>query len=127
MVSNPVPIAQNPSLTLLAGSLPAGTYFAQTSWLNANSEEGMPSGVASVAAPDQNGLQITALSPPPNATGWNVYAGTSINSITKQNPAPLDPAQSWTIPTSGWSTGASPGTGQQPNFLRPMPRFLQRG
>jgi hypothetical protein len=127
VVSSPVSAAQGPNINVLSGNQPAATYFAQVTWLNATSEEGAPSAIVPVAAPDQNAIQVMPKSPPVNATSWNVYVGTSIDSITLQNANPIDLAGSWIMPSTGLVTGAAPGTGQEPNYYYELPRYLQRG
>jgi hypothetical protein len=127
VVSNPLPAAQSPDILVLSGNQPAATYFVQVTWLNAMSEEGMPSAIVSVTAPDQNAIQATPKSPPVNATNWNVYAGTSIDSITMQNANPIDLGGAWITPSTGLVSGAAPGTGQEANYYYELPRYLQRG
>jgi hypothetical protein len=127
VVSDPVTIAQSPQLDVISGVFQATTYFVQTAWLNARGEEGMASAVASAAALDQNSVQVTANNPPANAVAWNAYAGTSIDSITLQNPVPITVGQPWFLPASGLVSGKSSGTGQAPNYYRVLPRYLQRG
>jgi hypothetical protein len=127
LVSVPVPMAQTPALAILSGPFPATTYFVQIAWLNSRGEEGLASQVASASGPDQNTVQVMASPPPVGAALWNVYVGSSIDGITRQNNAPLDPSQAWIQTSSGLSPGKAPGTGQDPNFLRQIPRFLQRG
>lgn len=127
IVSNPLAAAQSPEIDVLIGGLPAATYFAQVSWLNATSEEGMPSPIVSATAPNQNAIQVKSNSPPVNATNWNVYAGTSIDSITLQNANPIALGESWIMPATGLISGPAPGTGQQPNYFYELPRYLQRG
>lgn len=127
VVSDPVAIAQSPEVDVVSGIFQATTYFVQTAWLNATGEEGMASAVTSAAALDQNSFQVTANSPPANATAWNIYAGTSIDSITLQNPVPVAVGQPWLLPDSGLVSGRGPGAGQAPNYYRTLPRFLQRG
>ena len=128
IVADPIPIAQGLSeVNIVAGPLSATTYFLQTSWLNSRSEEGLPGPVTSVAMPDNSSIQVTPSSPPTNATGWNVYVGNSIDSITLQNLAPIVIGQAWLVPAGGLVLGRGPGTGQVPNYFRQLPRYLQRG
>ncbi|HYM06112.1 MAG TPA: hypothetical protein VEU11_06090 [Terriglobales bacterium] len=127
VVSDPVVIAEIPKVGVLNGTLSAATYFIQMAWLNARGEEGMASAVTSVSAPDQNSVQVQANSPPKNAAAWNIYAGTSIDSIMLQNPFPIDPGQTWALSAAGLTAGRSAGTGQAPNYFRQLPRYLQRG
>jgi hypothetical protein len=127
IVSNPLAAAQNPEIDVLSGGLPAATYFVQVTWLNATSEEGMPSPIVSATAPNQNAIQVKSNNAPVNATNWNVYAGTSIDSITRQNANPIALGESWIMPATGLISGMAPGTGQQPNYFYELPRYLQRG
>jgi hypothetical protein len=127
IVSDPVAVAQSPQVDVIDGILQASSYFVQTAWLNARGEEGMASAVVSAAASDQHSIQVTAQSPPANATVWNIYAGLSIDALTLQNPAPITVGQVWLLPTSGLVFGRGPGIGQAPNYYRLLPRYLQRG
>jgi hypothetical protein len=72
-------------------------------------------------------IQVTPQNIPANATTWNVYAGLGTESLTLQNAMPLDPPQVWVEPNTGLVTGRSPGSGQDPNSYRILPRTLQRG
>lgn len=87
----------------------------------------MASAVASAAALDQSAIQVTANNSPPNATAWNVYAGTSIDAVTLQTPTPIAVGQAWVLPASGLVFGRGPGTGQAPSYFRVLSRYLQRG
>lgn len=127
MVADPIPIAQSPQLEAVAGTLAAATYFVQVSWLNSRSEEGLASPVASVTTSANSSMQVTPSNPPANVTGWNIYVGSSIDSITLQNTAPIAPDQTWVLPSSGLIAGTPPCLGQAPNYFRPVPRYLQRG
>src|SRR5690349_14142771 len=105
VVSDPMAVAQSPQVAVISGIFQAATYFAQAAWLNSRGEEGMASAVASASALDQNSIQVSANNPPANATAWNIYAGTSIDSITLQNPAPIDAGQPWLLPVAGLVSG----------------------
>ena len=127
MVANPVPIAANPQVSVVDGPFSAATYFAQVTWLNSSGQEGMASGVTSLNAPDQSSIQVTAINPPASAIAWNIYVGTSIDSVTLQNSAPIQVGETWILPPSGLISGSAVGTGQSPDSFRPAPRYLQRG
>lgn len=127
MVADPVPIAGVPQITTLSGPFPPAVYFAQVTWLNAGGEEGAPSAITSASAPNDSVIEIHPASPPPNAAGWNVYVGSTVNTVTLQNAAMLNLDQPWDLPTSGLVFGRSSGTGQAPNYFRQIPRYLQRG
>jgi hypothetical protein len=127
IVADPVPIALPPQLSVVVGALIASTYFVQVSWLNSRAEEGLVSNVASVAISDGSSVQVTPSNPAVNVTGWNVYVGGSIDSITLQNAAPMITMQPWTLPAGELVAGRPPGTGQAPNYFRQLPQYLQRG
>jgi len=127
MVADTLPISQTPEVDVVSGTLPAGEYFVQVTWLNSSSGEGMPSPVSSASATAQHSVQVTANNPPSNAVGWNVYAGTSVNSITLQDAVPINVGQVWVLPPTGLVSGVGPGTGQAPDYFCPLPRYLQRG
>jgi len=127
IVSDPVPIAESPQVDVLTGTLPAATYFVQVSWANARGEEGMASTVVSVSTQDQHFFLVSAKDPPTNAVVWNVYAGTSVDAIMLQNAVPIALGQAWLIAPTGLVSGRGPGNGQEPNYFRQLPRYLQRG
>lgn len=127
LVWDPVPQAAAPVLSHAPGPAAAATYFVQVSWLNAEGQEGSPSTVVSIGVPDQNVLQVTPPGAPSNATGWNLHAGTYMDSVTLQNDSPLDPGAAWIMPATGLVAGSAPGSGQQADFVRAVPRILQRG
>ena len=127
IAADPVAIAQTPQVHITSGISPAALYFVQVAWLNSRSEEGVPSAVTSASVPSQSSLEVIAINAPPNAIGWNVYAGPTVDNVTLQNTVTLDPAQPWTLPGTGLVTGRPPGNGQPPSYFRPLPRYLQRG
>jgi len=127
-VVHPIPQALPPQLSLAAGTLATAKYFVQIGWINANGEEGRPSEMRALEVSSGNTLQATAVNPPPNAISWNVYAGVTPDALFLQNPAPLDPTESWTASDFDFQTsGPQPGSGQPPTFLSPGPRILLRG
>ena len=127
VVADPIPIAQTPQVNIVSGTSSAATYFVQLSWVNSRAEEGLASAVASIATPDNSSVQVIPTGTPPNATGWNIYVGSSVDSITLQNMAPILTDQPWSTSTEGVVVGRPPGTGQQPNYFRQLLRYLQRG
>jgi hypothetical protein len=127
IVAEPIPIAQIPKINVTIGTWPAALYFVQVAWLNSRDEEGVPSAVTSASASDESSIEVTPTSPPVNAIGWNAYVGSTVDSVTLQNALTLDPGQPWVLPETGLVSGRAPGTGQTPNYLRQLPRYLQRG
>ncbi len=127
-VVDPVPQAERPVLSLVAGSLATGTYFVQVAWRNANGEEGAPSELTGIDVTEDHTLLISPVSPPPNAVLWNVYVGASPDELYIQNEAQLGVGETWTAPGPVIAeTGGQPGEGQEPTFLSPSPRILLRG
>lgn len=91
----------------VAGALGAATYYVRSTWVNATGETlGAPETSLAVAA--NNVLNVAApASPPPGATGWNVYVSTATGTETKQNAAPIGIAAAWVEPTTGLIAGAA--------------------
>jgi hypothetical protein len=127
MVADPIAIAQTPQINIVSGTLAAGLYFVQVAWLNGRAEEGAPSAVMSASAPNESSIEVVPATPPANAVGWNVYAGSTVDHVALQNAASIAPGQSWALPGTGLVSGRAPGTGQTPNYFRHLPRYLQRG
>src|SRR5579859_7832454 len=124
LVSDPIPQAANPALSLTTGSLAPGKYFVEVAWRNSAGQEGSPSETTALAVPSGETLQVAAVNPPPNAVSWNVYIGSAPESLFLQNSTPLAPSATWVQPNSLIITGTQPGTGQPPAFLSPAPNIL---
>jgi hypothetical protein len=126
IVSDPLPRASAPQLTSIPGGRPAATYFASVSWLNTAGEEGQAGDAGSLTTTDGNTLAVQPLDRPANAAAWNVFVGLSPDTLALQNGAPLDPNQIW-IQAAPPAAGRGPGSGQAANYLRALPRVIQRG
>src|SRR5260370_6245851 len=110
-VLDPIPLADHPLLSLVAGSLTPAKYFAQVAWRNVTGEVGAPSQMTALDVTAGNTLQVQAVNPPPSAASWNVYAGATPDTLFLQNSAPIALAAAWTAPGSGLLTsGPRPGT-----------------
>jgi hypothetical protein len=129
MVTDPVQRAGKPLLSTVAGAEGAEerTYYARTAWVNAAGEEGSPSEWALANVPAGFGLVVEAAGPPQNATGWNLYVGEAEDAMFRQNSGPIPVGAGYTLSGEAPGTGLPPGDGQQPRFLRAVPRILQRG
>jgi hypothetical protein len=127
IASDPIPQAVPPLLTAIPGGQPAMTYFASVSWLNVEGEEGQAGNASTLDVAAGNTLAVQVLNRPANAVTWNVFVGPLATALALQNPTPLDPNQIWIQSTSLSTTGRAPGTGQAPNYLRALPRVIQRG
>jgi hypothetical protein len=127
-VLDPMPQADQPALSLVAGTLTPAKYFVEVSWVNGSGAEGSPSKTTALDVPSGDTLQVQAVNGPANAASWNVYAGVTPDGLCLQNSIPLAPGASWIAPSSGLvTTGAQPGAGQQPVYVNPTPRILLRG
>jgi hypothetical protein len=125
----PVPRAQKPELTVVAGSLPAATYYAAVTWVGSAGAEGAPSELAAITLPAGKSLSVKPVNPPDNAAGWNVYVGYSGTDSSLQNDSSLGPDQAWVEPASGLKKGKATGSGQAPDtYLRQaVRRVFDRG
>ena len=126
-VNDPLPQATPPALEAVPFAQPAATYFIGVTWVNGSGAEGRPSEWRSLTMDAGNTIQVTPPAAPANATGWNVYAGYDIESASLQNDAPLELDEAWVFTDAVPAAGKLPGAGQQPDFLRALPRILQRG
>ncbi|HJT88481.1 MAG TPA: hypothetical protein VJ732_11510 [Bryobacteraceae bacterium] len=126
MVWEPVPQAATPLVAAAPGALPDGTYYITMSWINAGGEEGA-SAVPAVIAISQSTIEVQPLAPPARAAGWNVYIGQAPESMVLQNAGAIAAAEVWRQPAMLASAGRLAGTGQAPNYWKPVPRLIQRG
>ncbi len=130
IATTPLPVAEAPTVAAeqagAGGNLSDGTYFAAAAWVDAAGEEGLASEPVAVITASST-FVVDAGVPPSTATGWNVYAGTDPNALTLQNAAAVETGVSWVQPGVLSTTGRGPGTGQAWNYLRPVPRVIQRG
>jgi hypothetical protein len=116
LVLNAIPKAGAPALSSVEGDVPGATYFVSAAWVAMSGAEGSPSDPSTLDTGSGGLIVATPQTAPSEAAGWNVYAGTSVTDMTKQNPVPLAPGTSWTMPASGLITGAPLGTGQSPDI-----------
>lgn len=97
-----------PTLSQTAGgSLAAATYYVKITYVNVQGET-LASTEAPLSVSANYLLVVDAPSAPSEATGWNLYAGTTSGAETKQNSSPLAFGANWTEPTGGLLSGASP-------------------
>ncbi len=126
IADQPVAKAAPPQVTAAAGGLPDGTYYVSVAWVNARNEEGA-SAEPAVIATSSSTLQVQPGDPPRNAIGWNVYIGNDSATMVLQNQAPIGPGERWLQPADLATAGRLAGTGQEPTYLKPIPRVIQRG
>lgn len=129
IAADPIAQAALPVLTIGPGPGASAevTYYARVAWVNARGEEGAPGKWKMLSVQPGNSLVVEAIAPPPAARGWNVYVGTGLDSLARQNTTPIAVAQPWMQDGLPTSEGPVPGEGQRASFLRALPRVLQRG
>src|ERR1019366_6022644 len=125
IATDPVKQAATPVVRASAGGLTDGAYYVAIAWTNTASEEGASSVPAMIQVSGSSFAVETGA--PPKVTGWNVYSGTSLATMTIQNVQILAPGQPWVQPDTLSTTGRLAGSGQGPSYWVPVPRTIQRG
>jgi hypothetical protein len=126
VTSHPVPRAATPKVIAIPGSLSDGIYYVTMAWVNLAGEEGA-SAVPAVITLAASTLQVNSAAPPPTAVSWNVYVGHAPEAMVIQNGSPIPAWETWLQAAALAASGQRPGSGQEPNYLKPIPRVLQRG
>jgi hypothetical protein len=126
LVALPLRRGEPATVTSTAGSLESGTYYISTGWENRSGEESAGTAPTTFTATGAS-LMVQPSRPPGFATGWHVYLGTSPDSLIRQNGTPIDLNAAWTQPDVLLTAGAAPSRGQEPNYIQPTPRVLERG
>ena len=126
-IGEAVPKATAPTVRAVSGQGAAAMYWARVAWVSEQGEEGCPSEPAVLAAAQGTVLEVEAVEAPANASGWNVYAGLSIEDNRLQNEQPIAIGATWRLPLAGLAAGRKAGNGQQPSSYERINRVLQRG
>ncbi len=131
IVSYPLPKPAMPLISVQAGNSPAQAIFVQTSWADAIGNESALSIANGSVLPNSSSIAVAmaegAIDAPDAAAGWNIYAGTEADSLTKQNTAPLAIGSTWDLPSSGLQAGIPGSDGQRPMFYIPLSKQIRRG
>jgi hypothetical protein len=127
IANNPIPQAAAPQLTSIPGGQPAATYCVSVSWLNAEGQEGQASNPSTLSVAAGTVLVAQPVNRPANAKGWNVYVGLLPTTMGLQNMAQMPLDQVWVQAGPVSTLGKGPGCGQAPDYMRALPRLLQRG
>lgn len=127
LTGDPIRKAEPPLLSTTEGAGMGGTFYASVAWVNAEKQEGQASEASSITAPAETYVTVSVTGAPENATGFNVYVGSTPNSMTLQNASPLAPGSSYTYIPGMVSGGRGPGYGQSPQFRRRLTRTILRG
>jgi hypothetical protein len=123
----PLPQAQPPVFSAVAGPIPLTTYYARASWVGAAGQEGAPSEITTYDAPAGSLPVVQMIDPPTSATGFDIYLGLTPDSLALQNPAPIAVGQSFTLASAGLVTGRGPGDGQTADIYINGGWMLRRG
>jgi hypothetical protein len=123
----PIPKAQMPQFSFVAGTIAEMTYYVQASWVLANGQEGEPSEPTTYDSPAESLPVVTMVNPPAVATGFNVYMGLSAETLSLQTPSPEPVGSNFTLSASGVVMGRSPGCGQGPDLYITGGLMLRRG
>jgi len=126
VVADPVPKAPAPMLASVPGTAAGGMFYVAVTWVNGSNEEGSPSNFAQLGTSNGQQLMVSVAGAPQNVTSWNVYAGTSPNDLSLQNPSPLGISEGWTM-ASAVEAGAPLPRGQQPTWFMVDHRVIERG
>jgi hypothetical protein len=131
IVRQPLPKPQTPLVSAESGTAPAQEVFVQTAWTDMAGQESALSTVNGLVLGDGSSIVVAmaegALGIPDAAFGWNVYAGSSLSDLTRQNTTPLAIGSTWELPDSGFIEGVKANDGQAPDHYVSLPRQVQRG
>lgn len=127
IVYDPLPQPGPPDLTTAVGPQAGGTFYAAVAWVNGKGQESAASVASSLTVQSGHVMLVTPVGAPPNATGYRVYAGTSLAAMMLQNPLPIAPGTAYQHLPGHVSDGRLAGTGQSPDYIRPMTRNISRG
>ncbi|MBZ5603322.1 MAG: hypothetical protein LAO79_13560, partial [Acidobacteriia bacterium] len=125
LVNSPIPKAAVPVLGTAAGAGSATIYYVEVSWVSALGQEGAPSDASALTTQDGTLLTVQAVNPPAGATGFNVYAGTSADSLMLQTATPGAIGGIFTLVSL--TAGAAPGNGQAADTYVVGGSTLRRG
>jgi hypothetical protein len=123
----PIPRAQPPAFSFVAGLMAETIYYVKVSWVSASGQVGDPSELTTYDSPLGSLPVVTAVDAPAVATGFNVYMGLSPETVTLQNTTPVAVGGSFTLPALGLATGNGPGCGQTPDIYVTGGLMLRRG
>ena len=126
VASHPVPQAKPPEVIAVPGRLPDGTYYVTMTWLNSIGEAGA-SAVPTAVTLSAGTFQVMPAAAPRVATSWNVFAGRGPEDMYQQNSSVIPAGNLWVQTTALSQRGERPGRGQEPNYLKQIPRVSPRG
>jgi hypothetical protein len=127
LVNQPVRQAAAPVLASVPGPQKGGSFYACIAWVNPGGQEGAASPAASLTVGDGRLMTVSASESMAGTVGFNVYAGSDLGAMFRQNNTPLPAGVAFTYVPGFVTAGKLPGSGQEPEFVRPMARTILRG
>jgi hypothetical protein len=127
VVHDPVLQAPPPILSTTPGPQAGGTFYVHVTWVNRAGQEGTPSAASSLVVTDGNLMTVATGAAPRNVTGFNVYAGTSLNATFLQTNAALPVGGTFLFVPGQVTRLQLPGNGQLPDYRRCLARTILRG
>ncbi len=127
LVNDPLIQAAPPALSATPGPQHGGTFYASVAWVNSTNQVGASSYASSITLADGNLMTVAVTGAPANAVGFNVYAGASLTAMFQQNTVPVPVGAIFLYVPGQPAQGPLPGTGQTPDYMRPLARTILRG
>ncbi len=130
IVYKPLPQPSMPVASVQTGSVNLGSLFIQTAWVDSHGNESALSPINGLILNGSVSVTIQmaeGANSPSNAIGWNIYANSSSDGLTRQNVQPIGIGSVWQLPDSGLVSGSQATNGQQPDFYIALSRQLLRG
>jgi hypothetical protein len=127
LVHDPLPQPASPLLYAVSGQFQATEYYVRITWVNSLAQESAASDVVALQTVDSTTLVVSPVSPPANATGWNVYGGSTPVGVTLQNDTPIAAGTDWMLGPRGIRSNKPVGSGQSPERYIVNDRVSQRG
>src|SRR5581483_1094341 len=126
LVWTPAPRPGAPEITTTRGPSIAGTYCFAYSWVTQDGSEGQCGDAASITLDAQTQAVVSCGTAPSGISGWNLYAGASLDGLALQNTAPLAPVDHW-AQGPPLRSGPPPGAGQPASRWLVDDHRLRRG
>jgi hypothetical protein len=127
VVFDPLPQALAPNIATVQTADAGGTVYLAVAFVNQRGEEGLMSVPVEANTQDQTATAVSLAALADNAVGWNLYAGLSPDTLTRQNSQILDPVASTTVAPGRLIAGPQSRSGQEANLRYPIPRRILRG
>ncbi|MBY0506329.1 MAG: hypothetical protein K2X03_20590 [Bryobacteraceae bacterium] len=126
-VRNPLRRPMPPVLEILSTDDEYPQLLFKTTWVTGNGAESAASGATLFAGGIGLKPQLTVNNPPQRATGWNIYAGVTEATLSRQTPSPLPLNEVWVMLGNQPVSGSSVPDGQAPDQYVRLQRLLFRG